>query len=180
MTSAPVTTTCAGDGACGNARWIAVIVWTTGASFGASTAGWPSRRPSAGAASASSATVATPPQITGLATTRRASAPQSRDGRPVACRLPRKGIRPASAFGPSQASSAGSTVSEPMTAMPTTAIVPSAKPLKGPPPTKNRPDIAAITVRPDTRIVRPDVRPAIRSASGNDRPFARSSRSRRR
>ena len=159
---------------------MAAIVWTTAASFGASTAGSPSRRPSTGAASASSAIVATPPQITGLATTRRASAPQSRDGRAAARLRPRNGIRPASTFGPSQASSAGSTVSEPMTAMPTTAIVPSAKPLNGPPPTKKRPDMVAITVRPDTRIVRPDVRPAIRSASGNDRPFARSSRSRRR
>ena len=64
--------------------------------------------------------------------------------------------------------------------MPTTAIVPSAKPVNGPPPTKNRPDIAAITVRPEIRIVRPDVRAAIRSASAGDRPAARSSRSLRR
>ena len=68
----------------------------------------------------------------------------------------------------------------PATAMPTTAIVPSAIPLNGPPPTRKRPAIAAITVRPDTPIARPEVRAAVRSASGNDRPLARSSRSRRR
>ena len=176
----PVTTTSAGAGACGNARWMASIVVTTAAPLGASTAGAPSRRPSAGAASASSAITAAPPQITGLATTWRASAAHSRDGRAAACLRPRNGIRPASAFGPSQASSAGSTVSEPATAMPTTAIVPSAMPLNGPPPTKKSPAMVAITVRPDTTIVRPDVCAAMRSAAGNDRPAARSSRSRRR
>src|SRR5215472_1213253 len=88
VTSAPVTTTSAGAGACGNARWMAVNVWTAAASFGASTAGAPSRRPSAGAASASSATVARPPQITGRATTRRASAPPAAEERdPAGVRL---------------------------------------------------------------------------------------------
>ena len=142
--------------------------------------GCPIRRPSAGAASASSAMAASPPQITGLATTPRASAAHARDGRAAARRRPRNGIRPSSARGPSQASSAGSTVSEPATAMATTAMVPAAMPANGPPPTRNSAHSAAITVTPDTRMVRPDVRDAMRSASGNDRPLARSSRSRRR
>ena len=123
---------------------------------------------------------ARPPQITGRATTLRASAAHARDGRAAARRRPRNGIRPWSARGPSQASSAGSTVSEPATAMATTAMVPAAMPANGPAPTRNSAHIAAITVTPDTRMVRPEVREAMRSASGNDRPLARSSRSLRR
>ena len=142
--------------------------------------GCPIRRPSAGAASVSSATVASPPQTSGRATTAWASAAHACDGRAAARRRPRNGIRPLSACGPSQASSAGSTVSEPATAMATTAMVPAAVPANGPPPTRNSADSEAITVTPDTRMVRPDVRDATRSASGNDRPLARSSVSRRR
>ena len=180
----PVTTTSAGDGAWGKARWIAAVVATTAWPGGTSTAGSPSRMPSAGAASASRATVAVTPQIAGWATTRRTSAAHSRDGRaPVTGRgrpRPRNGIRPRSARGPSQDSSAGSTVSEPATAMPTTAMVPIAIPVNSSMPVRNSPAIAIMTVRPDTRIERPDVPAAMRSASGKDRPRARSSRSRRR
>jgi len=62
----------------------------------------------------------------------------------------------------------------------TTAIVPSAMPVNWSMPVRNSPAMAIITVRPETTIERPDVPAAIRSASGNDRPRARSSRSRRR
>ena len=178
VASGPVTTTSAGAGACGNARWISLMVRTTAWPGGASTAGSPSRMPSAGAASASRATAAAVPQIAGWATTRRTSAAHSRDGRAAARLRPRNGIRPRSARGPSQDSSAGSTVSEPATAMPTTAIVPSAMPVNWSMPVRNSPAIAIITVPPDTRIARPDVPAAIRSDSGSARPFARSSRSR--
>ena len=136
--------------------------------------------PSAGAANAIRATAAVTPQITGWATTRRTSAAHSRDGRAAARLRPRNGIRPRSARGPSQDSSAGITVSEPATAMPTTAIVPSAMPVNWSMPVRNSPAMAIITVTPDTRIERPDVPAAMRSASAKDRPLARSSRSRRR
>ncbi len=180
VTSAPVTTTWAGAGVCGKARWMSLAVCTTARFCGASMAGSPSRMPSAGAARASSAMAAMPPQIAGCRTTRRTSAAHNFDGRAAARLRPRKGILPQSARGPSQDSSAGSTVSEPATAMPTTAIVPSAMPVNSPMPVRNRPAIAIITVTPDTRIARPEVPAAIRSASGKDAPRARSSRSRRR
>jgi hypothetical protein len=175
-----VTTMMAGAGACGNAWPIASMVWTAGRLRGASMAGSPSRIPVAGTASASSAITATPPQATGRAATARASAPHTRDGRAAARLRPRNGMRPASAFGPSHDSSAGRTVSEPMTAIPITAIVATAMAWNSAAPPRNSPAIAAITVRPETKIVRPDVRAAIRSASSFDRPRARSSRSRRR
>ena len=52
----------------------------------------------------------------------------------------------------------------PITAMPTTAIVPTAMPVNGPAPTMNSPDIAAITVSPDTMMARPEVWAAIGAA----------------
>ena len=76
------------------------------------------------------ASAATEPHATGWATTRRTSAAHSLDGRAAVRRRPRNGIRPRSAHGPSQDSSAGSTVSEPATATPTTAMVPIATPVK--------------------------------------------------
>ena len=105
------------------------MVCSTGELAGRSIVGLPSRIPSAGAASRSSAIVAVPPQTTGRLTTWRTRAAQIRDGRAAVRLRPRNGIRPRSARGPSQDSSAGSTVSEPSTATPTTAIVPSAMPV---------------------------------------------------
>ena len=105
------------------------MVCSTGELAGRSTAGLPSRMPSAGAASASSAIAATPPHSSGRRTTRRTRAAHTRDGRAAVRLRPRNGIRPRSARGPSQDSSAGSTVSEPSTATPTTAIVPNAMPV---------------------------------------------------
>ncbi len=87
---------------------------------------------------------------------------------------------PRSAQPPSQDSTAGSTVSDPATATPTTTIVPIAAPLKTVYPVRNNPAMALITVRPETTIARPDVPAAIRSACACEAPFARSSRSRRR
>ena len=105
------------------------MVCSTGELAGRSMAGSPIRMSAAGAARASSAIAAAPPHSSGRATTRRARAAQTRDGRAAVRRRPRYGIRPRSARDPSQDSSPGSTVSEPATATPTTAIVPSAMPL---------------------------------------------------
>jgi hypothetical protein len=65
-------------------------------------------------------------------------------------------------------------------AMSTTRIVAIAKPLKSSSPDRNIPDIATITVRPETSTARPLVAAATRSAVSASRPAARSSRSRRR
>ncbi|GGN99478.1 hypothetical protein GCM10011574_05170 [Microbispora bryophytorum] len=54
-------------------------------------------------------------------------------------------------------SSAGSTVSEPTTAVSTTRIVPSAKPMKIPLPVRNIPAMATMTVMPEMSTARPDV-----------------------
>ena len=176
----PVTTTWAGDGVCGNACWIRSMVCRTGELAGRSMAGEPSRMPSAGAASASSAIPAAEPHITGRRTTRRTSAAHTRDGRAAVRLRPRNGTRPRSARGPSQASSAGSTVSEPSTATPTTAIVPNAMPLNTSYPVRNSPARAIMTVSPDTTMARPEVAAAVRRAWPGAAPLARSSRSRRR
>ena len=56
-------------------------------------------------------------------------------------------------------------MSEPATAMPTTAIVPSAMPVNWSMPVRNSPAMAIITVTPETRIARPDVPAAIPSDS---------------
>ncbi len=89
-------------------------------------------------------------------------------------------MRPRSTRSPSQASTAGSTVSEETTAIATTRIVPSAKEMKVLSPDRNIPAIAAITVRPEISTARPEVPAAICSAVRLLRPAARSSRSRRR
>ena len=95
-------------------------------------------------------------------------------------RRPRKGIRARSARGPSQDSSAGTNVSAPATATPTTVIAPNAMPVKTGAPVRNSPASAIITVKPEITIARPEVPAAIRTASATVAPLARSSRSRRR
>ena len=87
---------------------------------------------------------------------------------------------PRSTHVPSKDSSAGSAVSEPRTATPTTVIAPTAKPVKTSMPVRNRPASEIITVSPDTTMARPEVAAAVRSASAWLAPAARSSRSRRR
>ena len=95
-------------------------------------------------------------------------------------RRPRNGIRPFSIRSPSQASSAGRTVSEPTIATATTMIVPVAKEAKVGSPAMYMPAIATITVKPETRIARPEVAAAASSEARSPAPAARSSRSRRR
>ena len=88
------------------------------------------------------------------------------------------GTRGRSTQRPSLASSAGSTVTEPTTATPTTMMAPTASESKVAPPTMNSPAIEAITAPPETRIEWPDVAAAISTASRVVCPAARSSRSR--
>ena len=135
---------------------------------------------STGAASASSTATATPPQASGRRTTARASAPQNLDSCARVRRRPRNGIRPRSVHLPSMDKIPGRKVSEPSTATPTTRIVPTATPENTSMPVRNRPARAIITVSPDTRMARPEVRAAIRSAFSVSCPAARSSRTRRR
>ena len=85
---------------------------------------------------------------------------------------------PFSTRSPSQESSAGSTVSEPATAMATTMIVPTAIEVQIAVPPKKSPASAMMTVRPEMRTARPDVAAAASSAAAGPLPAARSSRSR--
>ena len=87
-------------------------------------------------------------------------------------------MRPRSTHGPSSSRIAGKTVTEPTTAQATTAIVPLAIALKTFEWITNSPAIATITVVPETRTVRPDVRAVRSSASCEVRPRLRSSRER--
>ena len=90
------------------------------------------------------------------------------------------GTRPFSTRSPSQARSAGKTVSEPATATATTMIVPVANDVNVDAPPRYIPAIATITVRPETSTARPEVAAAASSDASGLRPDARSSRSRRR
>ena len=181
LRSSPVTTTSAGSGPPGNACWMASEGADHRHAVGSACSPGSSRcSESTGAASASSATVASPPSASGLRTTARTTAPHSRDGRAAARRRPRNGIRPRSVPLPSSDSSAGRNVSDPSTATPTTRMVPTATPENTSIPVRNSPASEIITVSPDTTIARPEVAAAIRSASLVVRPAARSSRTRRR
>ncbi len=88
------------------------------------------------------------------------------------------GMRGRSTQRPSLASSAGSTVSEPITATTTTRIEPTARALKTGSRVMNNPDIETTTANPETTTARPEVAAAISIASTVDRPRIRSSRSR--
>ena len=81
---------------------------------------------------------------------------------------------------PSQASIAGTTVTEPIIAMPTTMIAPTPSEKNVLSPARNMPAMAAITVNPETRIARPEVADAVWTASILLAPRRFSSRSRRR
>jgi hypothetical protein len=178
--SPPATTISAGAGRPGNAAEIRSRVRTTGMLLGRSIGGLPIRMPTAGAASASRASVAAPPHTSGFRTTRRTSPAHSRDGCAAVRLRPRTGIRQRSAHSPISDSTAGSSVSAAATAMPVTMIVPTAIPVNRSTPVRNRPASEIITVTPETTMARPEVAAAIRSASPKDLPAARSSRSRRR
>lgn len=67
---------------------------------------------------------------------------------------------------------------EPTTATATTMIAPIASEVKVTKSTRKRPDIAAATAKPETRMEWPEVWAAISTASSVLRPRARSSRSR--
>ena len=73
---------------------------------------------------------------------------------------------------------AGKTVSEPSTAIATTIIVATPKPMNVLSPVNSMPAIATITVRPETSTERPEVAAAASSAARSLRPAARSSRAR--
>ena len=87
-------------------------------------------------------------------------------------------MRPFSTLSPSRPSSAGSTVSEPTIATNTTIIVATENDMNVLSPDRNMPAIAAITVMPEIRTLRPDVAAAASSAARSLRPAERSSRSR--
>ena len=97
---------------------------------------------------------------------------------PGRCSRWRSGTRALFTLSPSLDRSAGSTVSDPSTAIATTMIVAIANELKIWSPVRNIPAIAAITVRPETSTARPEVAAAASSAAVSLRPAARSSRSR--
>jgi hypothetical protein len=90
----------------------------------------------------------------------------------------RKGILPFSTRSPSFERSAGSTVSEPSIAMPTTIIVAMPKPRYDLSPANIIPAIAIITVKPEMSTERPEVAAAASRAAREPLPAARSSRSR--
>ena len=87
-------------------------------------------------------------------------------------------MRPASMRVPSVAMTAGRTVTDPTTATATTIIVPIAIEVKVPRPARSMPDIATITVKPETITARPEVAAAMSRASAALRPARRSSRAR--
>ena len=103
------------------------------------------------------------------------TAPQNRSS---PGRLPKIGIRPLSTLSPSRCSSAGSTVSEPMTAVKTTIIVPIPIVVKIALPANSIPAIAIRTVAPEMRTAWPEVAAVRRRAACEGRPARRSSRSR--
>ena len=81
---------------------------------------------------------------------------------------------------PSHASTAGTTVTEPIMATATTMIAPTPSAVKVRPPAKNMPAMATMTVKPETSTARPEVAAAVWTASILVAPRAFSSRSRRR
>ncbi|GAA3351158.1 hypothetical protein GCM10020358_79870 [Amorphoplanes nipponensis] len=110
-----------------------------------------------------------------MASTTRSRAGQTRPSR----RRYRPGILIASTRSPSAESSAGSTVSDPSTAVATTRMVAIPKLANVASWVKNMPAMATMTVRPEIQTDRPDVCAAITSARCGSAPARRSSRSRR-
>ena len=131
-----------------------------------------------GMASTTSTPVAAIADTSGRLSTRSSSHDHTR-GSPVRFSGLRKGTRPLFTRSPSIESSAGRTVSEPVTAIATTMIVPVANEMNVAAPPRYMPAIAAMTVMPDTSTARPEVAAAASSAASSLRPAARSSRSRR-
>jgi hypothetical protein len=135
--------------------------------------------PSAGAASASRASTLTARVIAGFLSAGLRILRQARPSLLFLVSLQSSGTRGRSTQRPSLASSAGSTVSEPITATATTRIEPVASDENVESPARNNPAIAMITAVPETTTACPEVSAAISTASTWLRPLARSSRSRR-
>ncbi len=175
----PCTTTVAVVPSAGKRSAIARNVVTSGIESGSvSRFAACSFMPTAGALRASTAS----PETTRAATGRRTTGASRRllsPPRPIR-RLSRhsSGTRGRSTQRPSLASSAGSTVIEPSTAIATTRMAPVASESKVAPPTTYRPVIEAITASPETMMECPEVAAAISTASTVPAPRARSSRSR--
>ena len=142
--------------------------------------------PSAGAASASSSPTETTSVTRGWRSAGRSNAGHSRGGlgcpsRPTRAAVSRHstGTRGRSTQRPSLASRAGRTVRDPSTATATTRIEPIASDENTTSPASSSPAIAIATATPETTTAWPLVSAAISTASRCERPFARSSRSRR-
>ena len=135
--------------------------------------------PSAGTASATSSPPETSAAATGGAAPGRAPRPEPRLAVPG---LEAAEERDAALLDPvaELESTAGSTVSEPITATATTRIVPVANEVNVASPAMYMPAMAIITVKPEIRTARPDVAAAATSDACSLVPAARSSRSRRR
>ena len=132
--------------------------------------------PIAGSARATSTLAARTAESSG----RRSTRSRMRDQMPASPTLllmrPTNGTRPFSTRSPSLDSTAGSTVSDPITATATTMIVPVAKEAKLEIPPRYIPAIATITVKPEISTARPEVAAAASIAALFSRPAARSSR----
>ncbi len=135
---------------------------------------------SAGVASTSRTSTAATAEIAGRASTRLSTAPHIRlspSPRRMRCR---NGTRPLSTLLPSAASTAGTTVTEPIMATATTMIAPMPSCVNVLSPARNIPAMAAMTVNPEISTARPDVAAAVSTASCLLAPLRTSSRSRRR
>ena len=152
--------------------------WLFGSASSPLSAVW---RWSAGSARTTSTAAEATAEITGWRRTGFRIAPQKRLPSPLSRRSRcRNGIRPFSTRSPSFESIAGSTVSEPIMAMPTTIIVPIANDMNVLSPESSMPAIAMITVMPEISTARPDVAAAASIEALSLRPARRSSRTRRR
>ena len=164
----------------GNARSIAVSAARIGV-FG-DTSFWPGSAvviESSGAASAARMMTAVASEVRGWFVTPAASACHIVRRRRDPLRRRRGHSRPRSIRSPSSASIAGSTVSDPTTAIATTRIAPSAIEVNTPKPVNSSPASPITTVIPATRIARPTVAEVAASAASAVAPSRRSTRSRR-
>ena len=179
VTSWALTTTVTGVLWLGNAAWMRSELRTAGISRDSdSVPGIEMCIPSAGIASATRIPPLMIAERTGRRSTRSTIRDQTPSGRWRRRRRFRNGSRPFSTRSPRAESTAGSTVSDPITDTATTRIVPVASEENVGEPPRYMPPIAIITVKPETRTARPDVAAAASIAAPFTRPAARSSRTR--
>ncbi len=175
FTFGALTTTLAGSAVPGNAFSMRLYVLMTSSDCGNELGPCGARCScSAGAASASSSPAERTADSPGRRRTRSTTAPQNRPSPSSRRSRPTSGTRSRSTLSPSLESTAGSTVSEPITATATTRIVARAREAKVASPVRNMPDIATITVSPEISTERPEVAAAASSAARSLRPAARS------